>query len=133
MKLLATMLIGVIGLISGLLFLTGCEVSSANDKIEINPDSARLNKNESVVLTANGGYQYQWSLDNNTYGYLNKRTGDTVIYTSLYSPPVSNFPVIQVVTVTSSFSDSSTGATNSGGTGTVHQASAYITHLAFEQ
>lgn len=105
--------------------LCGCEVDSAAQKIEIRPDSATLRYGESVTLTAYNGYIYTWSLANESYGMLSSRSGMMVTYTSFYDPPT---PVVQVVKVTSSFSDNSVSAssTNSSSTNT---AEAYITHI----
>jgi len=106
-------------------FLCGCEVDSAAQKIEIRPDSATLRYGESVTLTAYNGYVYEWSLQNETYGKLSSRSGMMVTYTSI-SDPAS--PQIQVITVSSTFSDNSDSG--SGSTNPIsHTAEAYITHI----
>ena len=107
-------------------FLCGCEVDSAAQKVEVRPDTATLRYGESVTLTAYNGYIYSWSLANDTYGMLSSRSGMMVTYTSIYDPPT---PVVQVITVNSSFSDNGGGggSTNSGPS--TNTAAAYITHI----
>lgn len=106
----------------------GCEVDSASHRIEVRPDSVTLEYKESVTLSAYNGYVYDWSLSDPSLGTLDRRRGQMVTYTSLYQGTGS---AQQVVTVTSTFSDSSN--TSDGGTNTptptVHQAEAYITHI----
>ena len=105
-------------------FLCGCEVDSAAQKIEIRPDSATLRYKESVTLTAYNGYVYDWSLQNDLWGTLNTRHGMMVTYTSI-SDPTS--PQVQIITVTSTFSDNSDSG--SGSNPVSHTAEAYITHI----
>ncbi len=107
-----------------IVFICGCEVDSAARKIEVRPDSATLRYGESVTLTAYNGYVYEWSLQNETYGKLSSRSGMMVIYTSI-SDPTS--PQLQIVTVTSTFSDNSDSG--SGSNPVSHTAEAYITHI----
>jgi len=118
--------LGCVAVLAPLAFmLTGCEVSSASRQIEIQPNSATLKYGDSVTLSALYGYIYNWSLSDNTMGTLNTRQGQQVIYTNMTDPAT---PVVQIVTVTSTFSDN-----NSSGTGSnapaVHTAEAYITHI----
>lgn len=105
--------------------LAGCEVDSASRMIEIHPDSAALKYGQALTLSALNGYVYTWSLADNTMGTLNTRHGQQVIYTSMIDPAT---PVVQTITVTSTFSD-----TDGSGTGSnapvVHTAQAYITHI----
>ncbi len=117
-------------------FLAGCEVDSASSTIEITPDSVVLgSKNQSVTLTCVGGYECTWSLETETWGTLNTRRGNQVVYTSLYQPS-GDTPVVQIVTVASKFTTmagleygaSLAGATNIPTTNTQY-ATAYITHL----
>ena len=107
-----------------LFFLCGCEVDSAARRIEVRPDSATLRYKESVTLTAYNGYIYDWSLQNETYGKLSARSGMMVTYTSI-SDPTS--PQVQIITVTSTFSDNSDSG--SGSNPVSHTAEAYITHI----
>ncbi len=110
------------------ILLAGCEISSATERVKISPDAAVLKKGQSVTLTASGGYVYDWSLSDNTLGILNTRRGVQVLYTSLYNPPTDT-PVIQIVKVTSFFSEND--GTNTSGTNApvAHEAEAYITHI----
>jgi putative exporter of polyketide antibiotics len=105
--------------------LAGCEFEPADRRIKISPDSATIIYGKSVTLNAMYGYVYTWSLSDNTMGVLNIRHGSQVIYTSLKDPAA---PVVQIVTVSSTFSDA-----DESGTGTnapvVHTAEAYITHI----
>lgn len=115
----------------------GCELDSAGSLVWITPDATSLNQGESVTLTAHGGYYYSWSLANETWGTLNTRTGDQVVYTSLYAP-TDGLPASQVVSVSSFYSNNQTSGGSSStnalttSTGSVSSASAYITHLPAE-
>jgi len=99
----------------------GCEVDSATQKVYIRPDSATLRYGESVTLTAYNGYNYTWSLQNEAWGTLTPRSGMMVTYKSLYDPAS---PQVQIVTVVSTFTDSSVTGSNAPQT-----ATAYITHI----
>ncbi|MFA5043977.1 MAG: hypothetical protein WC381_10855 [Kiritimatiellia bacterium] len=116
----------LVGVAAPLAFLlAGCEVSSASRKIEVNPNSATIKYGQALTLSAINGYVYTWSLSDNTLGTLNTRQGQQVIYTSLTDPAT---PVVQIVTVSSKFSD--TDASGSGSNApVVHTAEAYITHI----
>lgn len=118
------------------LFLAGCEVDSASSTVEITPDSVQLgSKGQAVTLTAVGGYECTWSLATDSWGILNTRRGNQVVYTSLYQPS-GDTPAVQIVTVASKFTTMSgmdnasmlAGATNIPSTN-VHYATAYIYHL----
>jgi len=103
----------------------GCEVSSASREIEIHPDSATLKYGQSLTLSALNGYVYTWSLSDNTLGALNTRSGQQVTYTSLTDPAT---PVVQIITVSSTFSDNDESGTGSNAP-VVHTGEAYITHI----
>ncbi len=105
--------------------LTGCEVSSASRQIEIQPNSATLQVGQALTLSALNGYIYNWSLSDNTMGTLNTRQGQQVTYTSMTDPAT---PVVQIITVKSTFSDNSDSGTGSNAP-VVHSAEAYITHI----
>ncbi|MCX6991539.1 MAG: hypothetical protein NT011_00150 [Kiritimatiellaeota bacterium] len=107
------------------LLLTGCEVESASRKIEINPNSATIKYGQALALSALYGYVYTWSLSDNTIGTLNTRQGQQVTYTSMTDPAS---PVVQVITVSSTFSDTDESGTGSNAP-VVHTAEAYITHV----
>ena len=119
--------LGCLAVLAPIAFLlAGCEVDSASRKIEIHPDSATIKYGQALTLSALNGYVYDWSLSDNTMGTLNTRRGQQVIYTSMTDPVT---PVVQTITVTSTFSDNS----DTNGTGSnapvVHSAEAYITHI----
>jgi len=101
-----------------------CESDSAAHRIEVRPDTATLRYRESVTLTAYNGYIYDWSLANETYGVLSSRRGMMVTYTSISDPAT---PQVQVITVTSTFSENDSGTTSSNPV--THTAQAYITHI----
>ncbi|MCA1808013.1 MAG: hypothetical protein ABR497_04230 [Kiritimatiellia bacterium] len=118
---------------AGVLLLgTGCEVSSADARIEITPSSSVLHHSgQSVTLTAQGGYRYEWSVENREIGYLNTHSGNQVVYTSIHVP--TEVAAVQVVQVLSRYSDNTHAdaggaTTNAPTTGAVHFAEAYITH-----
>ena len=89
--------------------IIGCETEPLSEhSMEITPNSANLMINESVTLTASGGWNYKWSLSDNTAGNLSRLTGQRVIYTA------TKEGVTQTVTVTGngSTSNSSSNATD---------------------
>lgn len=102
--------------------ICGCEVDSASQKVEIRPNTATLRYGESVTLTAYNGYIYAWSLQNESWGTLSSRSGMMVTYQSLYDPTAAQ---VQIITVTSTFTDSGAGGSNA----TPQTATAYITHV----
>ena len=104
---------------------TGCEISSASQRIEINPDSATIKYGQTVTLSALNGYIYDWSLSAPTMGTLNTYQGQQVIYTSMTDPLA---PIVQTITVTSTFSDNSDSGTGSNAP-VVHTAESFITHI----
>lgn len=123
--------LGVAGLMAGAVIFSGCETSPASQPVSISPDSATIHYQESIALTAVGGYDYQWTLSNPALGILAPRTGMTVTYTSQNNPGVSN-TAVQVVTLTSTISTFSGGSTvNSNGVQNVFTktAQAFITHI----
>lgn len=118
--------LGCMTLAAALTFLlTGCEVDSASRKIEIRPNSATIKYGQALTLSALNGYVYTWSLSDNTLGTLNTRSGIQVTYTSMTDPAT---PVVQTITVTSTFSDTDTSGTGSNAP-VVHTGEAYITHI----
>jgi len=108
------------------LLLAGCELESADRRIEISPNSATLKYGESVTLNALYGYIYAWSLSSTTLGTLNTRSGQQVIYTSMSDPASAE---VQTITVTSTFSDNDTNNSSGSNAPVVHTAEAYITHI----
>lgn len=108
------------------LLLIGCEVDSASRRIEIHPDSATIKYGQALTLSALNGYVYDWSLSDNTMGTLNTRSGQQVTYTSLTDPAT---PVVQIITVTSTFSDNYDTNNTGSNAPVVHSAEAYVTHI----
>ena len=120
--------LGCVAVVAPLAFLlTGCEVESSSRKIEIHPDSATIIYGQALTLSALNGYIYDWSLSDNTMGTLNIRRGQQVTYTSLTDPAT---PVVQIITVTSTFSDTDASGTGSNAP-VVHTGEAYITHIPY--
>ena len=116
---------GCVAVVAPLAFLlTGCEVESSSRKIEIHPDSATIIYGQALTLSALNGYIYDWSLSDNTMGTLDTRRGQQVTYTSMTDPAT---PVVQTITVKSTFSDN--GDTTGSNAPVVHSAEAYITHI----
>ena len=118
--------LGCLAVVAPLAFLLiGCEVDSASRKIIIHPDSATIKYGQSLTLSALNGYVYTWSLSDNTMGTLNTRQGQQVTYTSMTDPAT---PVVQIITVSSVFSDTDASGTGSNAP-VVHTGEAYITHI----
>lgn len=66
----------------------------------VEPSEVTILIGQSQTFTAYGGDEYSWSLYNESWGTLSTRIGDTVTYTSLYSPSTNTVDV-QKLTVTS--------------------------------
>jgi hypothetical protein len=101
-----------------------------NEAVRITPDSAVLRDGQSVTFTATGGYDYEWSLENDSYGVLSTRRGATTTYVSMIDPGSDTNQVggvTQILRVTSTVSGG-TSTTNSGQV-TTGTAEAHITHL----
>lgn len=113
--------------------LTGCETESVGDSaVSISPVSIGLKNGEVADFTASGGYEYSWSLADESKGLLSSRTGPTVRYTDRYEPE-TNSTYVQTLTVTSWIKGSSTGSgdTNTtGGSSYQATATAQIEHLS---
>ncbi len=62
---------------------SGCETeSAATQTATVTPNYARLSKGQSVALSAAGGWNYRWTLSDDTFGYLDKTAGAKVTYTA---------------------------------------------------
>lgn len=109
-----------------LLAANGCETTSAADNPAITPSSAYIKIGNAVEFRASGGWEYEWSLRDDTMGRLDTRRGSKVVYRSMYDPGTSN-AAIQILTVKSTVSGSSQ-STNSAGY--ERSAEAYITHIS---
>jgi hypothetical protein len=111
-----------IALIVGML-TSGCETKPISSlKVTVTPASIGVYKDQSVEFTASGGFEYTWSLENETWGMLSTRTGDRTLYTSRYEPGSNG--AVQVLMVSSTFEESSTN------TATAKTGEAYIEHLS---
>lgn len=126
MKRIAISLLVALLLIGGLCFV-GCETESASENnVDITPASATILIDESVELTASGGYDYEWSIETDAWGTLSTTEGNTTVYTSAYDPAAETWQEHQVITVTS-YINGQGGGTN--GLGDYSQtAEAVITH-----
>ncbi len=88
---------------------SGCETDSASDlAVNISPSGGKLKAGQTIRLTASGGWNYQWSCDQNK-GYLSKTTGSTVNYTAFSSASNTH----HTITVTGFGSGSGSSSTNS--------------------
>lgn len=109
--------------------LAGCEADPVSSTVFITPDSVTIRNGQAITFTATGGFDYQWSLSNESYGALSTRRGPTTTYVSMIDPGAntnSAATLSQVLRVTSSVSGSTTTNTGQVTTGT---AEAYITHM----
>lgn len=118
--------------VGALVLSGGCEVDSATMRVRISPESSTIRKGEVGEFTADGGYFYSWSLENEQWGRLSARHGNPVFYTSTYTP--SNEPhSIQTIHVVSTYRDTTDYDTDTNNTGTntpdYHDtAEAYVVH-----
>lgn len=109
-----------------LAFICGCETESATQELKVTPESARLKRGQSVELHVSGGYHYRWTLEQESWGVLSVRTGDTTVYTSLYTPE-TNEVAVQVITVSSTIPGSAGETTNDSEYEVT--AKIYVTHV----
>ena len=115
----------LIGLVTTL--FSACDTEPAQSKPSIFPSSTRIRFGESIEFTASGGYEYEWSLENDSYGALNTRRGPKVVYKSFYNPSSATGLVTQILHVRS-FITGSSQSTNSS-TAYQQEAEAYISHV----
>lgn len=96
----------------GMAFLiAGCEADSARSPIVIDPDNIQIRWGQQQMFVAQGGYEYEWSIDNPELGMLTRtRDSDRVLYTAIAAPDEGLN--IQILRVTSWID----GAHQSGGT-----------------
>jgi hypothetical protein len=129
-------IISVFGLLlSAILFVTGCEVDSATETIIINPSTVTVREGQSVAFTAEGGYEYTWSLSSSgsastVMGTLSSTRGASITYTSLYNPTTSN-AVTEILSVSSTIPGDATSTNSSSAL--QGSASAIITHLGLSE
>jgi hypothetical protein len=120
-----TVLFGMVVL--GVLFAgIGCETEPASEKVRVSPDAATIRLGETASFVATGGFDYEWSLSNETLGTLSTRSGPTTVYTSRSDPGGSN-TLQQVLTVTSRIGNATT---SNAAPSLVKTATSVITHLA---
>jgi len=112
--------IGILALING------CETTSAADSPEITPSAATVRIGDAVEFRASGGFEYVWSLQNETIGRLDTRRGDKVVYRSMHNPAINN-SALQIITVKTTISGTSSTTNSSSYERT---AEAYITHIS---
>lgn len=120
-----------------ILCICGCELDSADQTIRIIPEQSTIYKGQAITLRAEGGYFYTWSLENENWGQLNARRGDSVIYTSLFTPgtSTSEAAAVQTVYVYSTYTDQPVnpdGTTSTGSHVYVDSAQATILHMPDE-
>jgi hypothetical protein len=124
-------LMTVCALLGGAMLWNGCETESVSDqKVTISPSFERLAINQVLELIASGGFEYTWSLEDETIGTLSTRTGPRTVYTARVNPGTNAAATaisLQTVTVTSTVS--SGGSTNSVSSGLQASAIATIEHV----
>jgi hypothetical protein len=126
MKRITISLLVVLALIGGLSFV-GCETESASqNNVLISPRSAIILIDNTVELTASGGFDYEWSLEQEEWGTLSTTEGNRTVYTSAYDPAADTWQEHQVITVTS-YINKNASKTN-GLSGYAQTAEAIITH-----
>ena len=110
-----------------LLFAAGCETDSTTNTLTIEPGSASLEKFESMTFTVSGGYDYTWSIEDDTssgtaWAQLSTRRGASTRYRSVHDPTSATVRVLTVISVI----PGDTSTTNAGSY--VATGEAYITH-----
>ncbi len=105
----------------------GCETDSAESDIRINPSAATVRTGQSITFTAEGGYDYKWSLSNNSIGYLSGSRGAVVVYTATGGGSNEQ----QTLTLTSTIDGypSGSGSVVSNGASYSKTTTAIITHI----
>lgn len=118
-------------LLGGAILWNGCETESVSDqKVTISPSFERLAINQVLELIASGGFEYTWSLEDETIGTLSTRKGPRTVYTARVNPSTNDTATaitIQTVTVTSTVSTG--GSTNSVASGLQASGTAMIEHV----
>ncbi|MBT3295818.1 MAG: hypothetical protein HN919_10015 [Verrucomicrobia bacterium] len=125
MKYISIALLIIVTLATGLCFV-GCETESASENnVRITPAAAVILINDAILLIASGGFEYDWTLDNEAWGTLSARKGDRVIYTSNFDPGADTYTSRQVITVTSTLGTDTSGSNTLG---YAQIAEAVVTH-----
>lgn len=113
---LAFSLCAAIGLVAAILY-SGCE-SADTYGIEISQSSQEVKSvGQTVALTATGWSGYLWTLEDKSYGRLNRTTGSSVIYTVTAMPDTSKDIKIKVAGTGTGVDASSSSNTSSMATG----------------
>jgi len=76
-------------LLTACIWIAGCETmdeEGANNTLQITPSYASLKKNQSVTLSASGGANYRWEVENPEMGTINTTVGRSVVYTAREVP-----------------------------------------------
>lgn len=111
--------------------LTGCDTeSAAENNVRITPGTATLRINQMQEFTASGGFDYTWSLENEDWGTLSAREGNSTVYQSLHDPGAEAETARQILRVTSTINSQGQNGTNE--TSYSHTAEAIITHETSE-
>ncbi|NQU41001.1 MAG: hypothetical protein HQ523_13705 [Lentisphaerae bacterium] len=127
---MALPLLLIVTLVAGLC-LVGCETESGTqNNVRITPAAAAILLGQTIELIASGGFEYDWTLEQESWGTLSTRKGSRVLYTSTQDPGASAFTAQQIVTVTSTLATESSDGSNT--LGYVQTAEAIITHQTVE-
>ena len=108
-----------------LILLNGCETTPASETPVITPSTAVVKFGDPVEFNASGGFEYTWSLQDETLGRLDTLNGSRVVYRSMHEPGSSN-SALQILTVSSTISG--VGRTTNSAS-VVKTAEAHITHI----
>ena len=108
-----------------LILLNGCETTPASEKPVITPSTAVVKFGSSVEFNVSGGFEYTWSLEDETLGRLDNLHGSRVVYRSMYEPGSTN-SALQILKVTSTLSG--VGRTTNS-VSIEKTAEAHITHI----
>jgi hypothetical protein len=104
------------------MFQVGCEVTSEDDDVTIEPDNATVILGQSITLRAKGADTYFWRLENESWGTLSAFRGETVVYTSRYAPALGASAIQKVYVA----GEGALGSSNLVGMTGV----AFITHIS---
>jgi hypothetical protein len=125
MKHTSIVLLTIVALATGICFV-GCETESASENnVRITPAAAIVLIGQAIELIASGGFEYDWTLENEEWGTLSARKGNRVIYTSNFDPGADTYISRQVVTVSSTLGTDSSGSNTLG---YIQSAEAVVTH-----
>jgi hypothetical protein len=96
--------------------------SAESSEMYIEPANLVMRKGQSQTFTAVGGYDYKWSVDNESVGVLNPRTGSTVTYTVVNSAATGSVVTISVVSYIEGRKTTVDSSTNSTTVATPYRA-----------